>query len=498
MEALLQGFDLAFNATTLTVIFFACLYGLIVGAIPGLTATMATALLIPATFSLDPVSAIAAIVATAATAIFAGDIPGALLRIPGTPASAAYTQDAYALTKTGKPHIALGTGLIASVIGGVIGVMILLLIAPQLARFAAQFSSVEYFWLAALGLSCTVVVSGNSRTKGALSLLIGLFISTIGIDIATGYARFTGGNINLLSGVSFIPAMIGLFAVSQLLKSVNGAGVAVALRPVHSRGLWGAMVTLAKRFKVTILRSSLLGNLLGALPGAGADIAAWVAYAISKSFSKTAGRYGCGSEEGIAGASAANNSAVGGAWTPALVFGIPGDSITAIAVGVMFMKGITPSPQVFVTDGPEVYAILICFLIANLFMLPLGYLAIRIAHRVVSIPSAIMMPAVLVFAAVGAFAVDRTMFAIGIIAVLGVLGYLMEKNDIPLAPAILSIVLGKILEKNFLITMIKTEGQFLQFFDRPIAAVLGIVCIAVWGFIIGHTLRQTFRRNRPK
>ena len=324
--------------------------------------------------------------------------------------------------------------------------------------------------------------------RGAISLLIGLSISSIGIDIATGYARFTFGSINLLDGISFIPAMIGFFAVSQVLRSALHPGRNERVRVGPIRGLWPAMGRQVWQHKGNVLRSSLIGNLLGALPGAGADIAAWVAYSVSKAFSKDKPRYGHGSEEGLMGAGAANNSALAGAWTPALVLGIPGDSITAIAVGVLLMKGVTPGPQVFQTDGAEVNAIFFCFLFANLLMLPLGTLAIRWSRHILSIPEVALMPLILLFSIVGAFAVDRSMFAVGIIAVLGVFAFFLEENDIPVAPAILGIVLGEVLEKNFLITMIKTQGDFLAFFDRPLAAVLGALAIAVWLAVIARSL----------
>ena len=489
MDNFFQGVTLVLEPDVLIVIFLASLYGLAIGALPGLTATMAIALLVPVTFFLDPVSAIAAITATTATAIFAGDIPGALLRIPGTPASAAYTEDAYALTLLGRPEAALGASLIASVAGGVVGVVLLMLFAPALARFAVQFSSVEYFWLAVLGLSCAVAVSGDSLLRGTLSLLIGLLISTVGIDIATGYPRFTFGSIHLLSGISFIPAMIGIFAVSQVIRVAVAGRQTNAQTPIRALpdlvgGMWRALV----RFRMTILRSSLIGNLLGALPGAGADIAAWVSYSVSRLLSRTPETYGKGSEEGIAAGGAANNSAVAGAWTPALVLGIPGDSITAIAVGVMMMKGITPGPRVFVTDGPEVYAIFLGFLLANLLLLPLGFVAIKLARHVLSVPQAVLMPVILMFSITGAFAVDNAMFAVGIIAVLGLVAFGMEENRIPFAPAILGIVLGAVIEKNFLITMIKTQGSLAGFFDRPLAAVLGGLTIAVWALILARAL----------
>lgn len=488
MENFTEALALVVRVDVLLTILLSAIFGLFVGSVPGLTATMSVALLVPITFFLDPVPAVAAIATASATAIFAGDIPGALLRIPGTPASAAYVDEAHALTKNGQSEVALGTSLITASLGGLIGVLLLAVFAQQLAAFAVKFSSVEYFWLGCLGLTAAVAVSSASLSRGALSLLIGLLISTVGIDIATGHPRFTFGQMNLLDGVSFVPAMIGMFALSQVLRSVTvDLDVKVPVAKIGS--LSKQMFDTVRVYWKNILRSAVLGNLLGALPGAGADIAAWVAFSLSKRFSRTPEKFGTGHPEGIADAGAANNAAVAGAWTPALVFGIPGDTVTAIAIGVMMLKGITPSPRVFETDGTLVLAIFLAFALANLIMIPLGMIAIRLARHALSVPTRILMPIILIFCIVGSYAVDNTVFSVWIMLGLGVLAYLMEENGIPIAPAILGIVLGKVIEKNFLITMLKTQGDVMGFFDRPVAAVLGIATLALWSFLIFRAIR---------
>ncbi len=478
-----EVFELVFRWDVLSTIFLAACYGLFVGSVPGLTATMSVALLVPITFFLDPVPAVAAIATASATAIFAGDIPGALLRIPGTPASAAYVEEAFALTQKGQAERALATSLVSSCLGGLIGVALLAVFARQLASFAVKFSSVEYFWLGCLGLTAAVAVSSSSLVRGTLGLLIGLFISTVGIDIATGHARFTFGQLDLLDGVSFIPAMIGMFALSQVIRTVTTELDSVVPK-AKVGSLSGEMVRVVRSYWKNICRSAVFGNILGALPGAGADIAAWIAYSLSKRFSKTPEKFGTGHAEGIADAGAANNSAVCGAWTPALVFGIPGDTVTAIAIGVLMLKGITPSPRVFTTDGTMVYAIFLAFALANLLMLPLGMVAIRVARQALSIPKRVLMPLILVFCIIGAYAVDNTLFSVWIMLGLGILAYFMEENGIPIAPAILGIVLGKVIEKNFLITMIKSQGEVAGFFDRPVAAVLGATTLLLWGWLV--------------
>ncbi len=476
----LTAFALVFDPFVLMVIFFAAVFGLFVGAIPGLTATMATALLVPITFFMDPVPAIAAIVTAVAMAIFAGDIPGALLRIPGTPASAAYANEAHAMTRKGLAELALGTSLVSAAAGGLFGTIVLVTSAPVLAEFALNFSSFEYFWLACLGLSCAVFISTDSPLKGVVSLLIGLFIATIGIDITAGYPRFTFGSVELMGGVSFIPAMIGMFAISEVLRYVASTS---KLYPVPQQAIGNVFIGIGgalRQYKTNLLRGSLIGTSIGILPGAGADIAAWVAYATSKKFSKKPQEFGKGYVEGLVDSGAANNAGLSGAWVPAIVFGIPGDSITAIVIGVLFMKGMNPGPTVFLHQPELIYAVFIAFFIANLALIPLGFVTLRSARQILRIPRHVLMPIILMFCVVGAFAINNTVFGVTVMLILGILAYIMEENDFPIAPTILGIVLGPMLEDNFMSSMIKADGNLLGFFDRPIAAVLGVATVLIW------------------
>jgi len=480
MEAVLLAFALLFDPYVLGVMLAAALFGLFVGSIPGLTATMATALLVPVTFFMAPVPAIAAIVTTVAMAIFAGDIPGALLRIPGTPASAAYCDEAYALTSKGKAELALGTGLVCSAIGGLIGSLVLAVTARALAEVAIQFSSFEYFWLACLGLSCAVVVSTGSTLKGLVSLLIGLFIATIGIDITAGHPRFTFGSVELMGGVSFIPAMIGMFAVSEVLRYVTSTHEQKPMVQQRIGNVFKGLGPVLARYKLNLLRGGVIGTAIGILPGAGADIAAWITYAVSKRFSKEPEKFGTGHVEGLVDASSANNAGLSGAWVPALVFGIPGDSITAIVIGVLYMKGMNPGPTVFLAQPELIYAVFIAFFVANIALIPLGFLAIRLSRQILHVPRRMLMPVILMFCIVGSFAINNTVFGVTVMLILGVMAYVMEENGFPVAPTILGIVLGPMLEDNFMSSMIKADGSLTGFFSRPIAAVLGTLVIVLW------------------
>jgi putative tricarboxylic transport membrane protein len=480
---MVNWFDIAVQLADpylLLVIIASALYGLAIGAIPGLTALMATALLVPFVIFMEPVPAIASIITASAMAIFAGDIPGALLRMPGTPASAAYTDDAYGFTRKGQGATALGAGLVASAIGGMVSAMFLTLAAPSLATIALAFSGVEYFWLGLLGLSCATFVAGPSLLKGLASLFLGLAMATVGMDPVSGMPRFTFGSTNLIGGLGLIPVLIGLFAVSELLRSSSASDEQTA-----GNGKVGSilrtMPPLVWRHKLGVLRGSGIGTLVGALPGAGSDIAAWISYAVARRGSKI-GRQDNdeGAVERIVSASAANNGSLGGAYIPATVFGIPGDAITAIVISVMFIKGVNPGPTLFLNNPQTIYTIFAIFFVANILLVPLGILCIRCFGVLVRLPRAYVAPLILMFCMLGAFSVENTMFGVAIILFVGLLGYLMEANEIPLAPAILGLILGPMIEQTFMTTMLKSQGDITIFFDRTIGATLGVMTIGAW------------------
>ncbi len=477
---LIEAARLVFDPLVVGVILASAIYGLFVGAIPGLSATMAVALLVPVTFFLPPVPAVAAMVTSTAMAIFAGDVPGALLRIPGTPASAAYCDEAYAMTRKGQVETVLGAGLVFSVIGGLFGTVVLITAAPALANAALSFSSYEYFWLVLLGLTCAVFISPGRPLKGLVALLVGLLIATVGFENPAAYPRFTFGSTALMSGIQLIPMMIGMFAVSEVVRFAVASEDPIEDVKQDIGRIFRGQGALVRRYPLATLRGSVLGTLVGALPGAGADIAAWMAYGISKRFSRTPEKFGTGHVEGIIEAGAANNAALAGAWIPALVFGIPGDSITAIVIGVLYLKGMNPGPTIFIEHPENIYAVFLVFILANLLLLPLGWLLIKAAKNVLHVPRRVLMPVILLFCAVGAFAINNSVFDVGVMLAFGLLAFVMEANKFPIAPAILGVVLGGMLEQNFVTSMIKADGHLLAFFERPVAGSLGAATLLVW------------------
>jgi TctA family transporter len=492
------------DPTLIVVVLCSAVYGLFIGAIPGLTATLATALLVPIAFFLDPLPAIAAIITMSAMAIFAGDIPSALVRMPGTPASAAYTEDAYRLTQSGDGARVLGVGLVGSAIGGIVGAVVLMAAAPALARLAMQFTSYEYFWVAVLGLTASVIISQGSQVKGAISLLIGLLLSTVGIDIALGYARFTFGSVSLLQGINFIPAMIGLFGLSEVLRNLLHPVRRVSSPRMSTKGMFRSTFATLRRYKASMISGNLIGGGIGALPGAGGDIAAWVSYAMTKNASRERHLFGRGTGhiQPIVAAGSANNAALASAYVPALVFGIPGDTITAILIGVLFVKGVQPGPTLFTEQGSLLYGIYLMFIIANLLLIPLGYLAIRGSGHLLRVPKSVLMPVILAFCVVGSFAINNGELEVIVMLLLGILGYLLERGGFPLAPVVLGLVLGPIVEKNFMQSVIKTDWDLTQFLTRPVSGLLMVVTILVLAYpalrgLVGRLTSRTPLSRRP-
>jgi len=496
METLVSALALLADPWVITVILLSAALGLFVGAMPGLTAAMAVALLVPVTLYMEPVPALAMIATLSCMAIFAGDIPSCLLRIPGTLASAAYTDEAYAMTQKGQAETALGASVVFAAIGGLLGTLVLATVAPELARIALRFSSFEYFWLVCLGMSCAVLVGGQSTTKSLLSLMLGLMVGMIGMNNPAAFPRLTFGNVNLLGGIELIAAMVGLFAVSELFRMVT-TGHRQPTPEFRPQGrILAGQWKLLRRYPAQWLGGSMIGTVIGALPGAGVDIAAWVSYAVSKRFSRQRHLFGTGHPEGIVAAGAANNAAVSGTWIPALVFGIPGDAITAILIGVLYLKGLNPGPMIFQTQADVVVALFVVFFAANLVMIPLGVGAIKLSVHILRIPKLMLVPVILLLCVVGAYAITNNPVSILVMLAFGLAGFVLMENEFPVAPAILGIVLGPMLEQNFFNSMIKADGNFMEFFSRPIAMWLGIVTVAVWAVMAANVLASRLRPAR--
>ncbi len=501
MDVLSAAFAQVFSLEILTVIFVSAVFGIFAGALPGISVTLAVALMLPITFFMSPVAALSAIATVCAVAIFAGDIPSVLLRIPGTPASAAYTDEAYEITRKGKGQQLLGAILLCSSFGGLVGALALAVMAPILADFALSFTYYEYFWLAALGLTSAAFICTNDPVKGVVSLCIGLMLAMVGFDPIFSLPRFTFGVVELFGGLNFIAALIGIFAFAEICRVYVKGGVSAHVNARADTGVFTGVPAMLWRYKGHLARGPAIGTTIGALPGAGSDVAAWIAYALSRKASRTPERYGTGHPEGVIAAASANNAAACGTWIPSLVFGIPGDSVTAIVIGVFYLKGLQPGPMVFLNESVLIYSIFIAFFVANILMIPAGFVAIKAARQITRVPQIELMSVVLLFCIVGSFAINNTAFGVLLMLTLGLLAFIMQENDFPVAPIILGMIMAPLLEESFMQGMILGNGSMLAFVSRPIAALLALVTILIVAWpvlrLLYHRLGARGGAGRP-
>lgn len=486
MEAFLQACGVVFDWHILFMILCGVTGGIAVGAVPGLTATMAVAIMTSFTFHMSATAAIMVLLGVYFGGVYGGSIAAILLHIPGTPAAVMTARDGYPMSRRGEGGRGIGIATYASFMGGVIGIILLMVGAPLIARFALRFSAPEYFSLAVFGLSIVANISGDSLPKGIVAALIGIVICMVGMDPITGMDRFTFGVRDLYTGFQFIPVMIGLFGVSEIFGQLNKASNVVVLQKISR-----ILPTLAdvRHTAGTILRSSLIGVGIGALPGTGGSIASFVAYNSARNNSKHPERFGTGIAEGIAAPESANNAATGGALMPMLTLGVPGDAITAILIGAFILHNIQPGPMLF-TSNPEVlYTIYIGSMVANFFMAVVGFLCAGLFARLISFPYYILLPVILMLCMVGSFAVNNNLFDTKVMLFFGVIGYVLTKLDVPLTPLVIGIVLGPIVEENLRTTIIMSQGQWSYFYTRPIATFF--VALTIFSLVL-----EQYRRHR--
>ncbi len=400
----------------------------------------------------------------------AGSITAILLKIPGTPAAAATAIDGYELTKQGKAGLALSAATFSSFSGGTLSIIVLMFLSPVLASWALKFSASESFALATFGLSIIASISGESLIKGLIAGVGGLLIATIGLDPMGGFPRFTGGFVELMN-VPFIPVMIGLFAASEAFRSMEqnqqirqGAKVAIGslLLP------WQTL----RRIALTILRSSGLGVFIGMIPGAGADIAAFVAYNETRRFSKTPENFGKGEIKAVASCEAGANGCTGGALLPMLTLGIPGDAVTAIMLGALTLQGMQPGPLMFTDHGDMVYTLFVGMIFCYFMLLVLGLLSLKVIGNVVKIPGNILTPMILALCVVGTYALNNSLFDVGIMLIAGVVGYFMQKGGYPASPVVLALIMGPMAESNFRRALSLSGGSLDFLYTRPITLAL--------------------------
>lgn len=453
--------------------------GLVIGALPGLTANMGVALLIPVTFGMDPAAALIMLLAVYTSAIFGGSVSAVLLHTPGTSASAATAIDGYALTLQGKAGLALRIATFSSVCGGLISGIFLLTLTPPLSLISLKFGPAEYFLVAVFGLTAIGSVSTGSVNKGLISGALGLLISTVGLEINSGFPRFTFGIGDLHSGVSFVAAMIGLFSLSQVLIMAESTHREKQLKAnVINDWRYIPRWQEIKEIKTTVLKSSLIGVLVGILPGAGGDIASWISYNEAKKSTKKPELFGKGSIEGVAASEAANNAVCGGSMIPLLTLGIPGSATAAVMLGGLMIQGLVPGRELFTRYAELSYTVMIGFLLANIAMGVVGMLIARFMVNVTKLSNKVLAPLVVVFCVVGSFAVGNSLFNIWVMLVFGILGYIMRKTGFHPAPMVLGLILGPMAEKGFRQSLALSDGNLFGYFlTRPISVILIVLIV---------------------
>jgi len=472
--------DVLLNPVYVLSIFSATFMGLIFGALPGLTATMGIALLLPVTFTLPKVQALGMMIGVYVGGIAGGAISAILLNIPGTPSAVVTTLDGYPMAKKGQASQALGWAATASFFGGFISWVILVSVAPQLAKFALRFGPPEYAALALFGLTIIASITAESMLKGIISGLIGLWLAIIGIDPMIGNLRFTFGSINLMGGIGIMPALIGFFAIPQILLSLTQKKV--EMFNIKEKGKTLKIIpslTSVWNNKINLIRSSIIGTFVGMIPAAGGNIGSFLAYDQAKRFSKKSEQFGKGSIEGIIASEAANNGVTGGALIPLLSLGIPGDSPTAVLLGALMIHGLQPGPQFF-TKTPELAVGLFTLaLLANIFMMLIQYYGIGIFVQILKIPLHFLAPLLVVLSVIGSYAMRNSFFDIWVTLILGLFGYLLVRGKFPMAPIVLGLVLGPMLESQIRRSLIISGGDWSIFFTRTISVILILLSILV-------------------
>ncbi len=493
LEHLFTGLVSAFSPSVFPVLVFGVVGGVILGAMPGLTATMGVAILLPFTFGMDATPALVMLIGVYIGGIYGGSISAILLKTPGTPASAATVLDGHTLAAKGQAARALSISAVASFVGGLISTVILIAIAPILANFALRFNAPEYFALALFGLTIIASVSSDNIIKGLIAGGIGLLVSTIGLDPISSVPRFTFGVMDVYSGINVIPVLIGLFALSEALNQLEKLVKESKVKPIKFDHHILTKSDL-KTMMPTAVKSGLLGTSIGSVPGAGADISAFVCYNEAKRVSKKPQEFGQGSVQGLAAAEAGNNGVTGGSLVPLLTLGVPGDAVAAVLLGALIVQGLTPGPLLFTQSPDVVYGVFSSMLVANIVMLIVGLVGIRFFCRIIEIPKVLLIPMIVSLSIVGAFAINNSMFDVGLAVGFGVLGFILGKLTIPTSPILLAIILGPMAETNLRKALLMYDNSWSFLYDRPIA--LAFVVLAV--FSAYSTIRMKKRQRQAE
>jgi putative tricarboxylic transport membrane protein len=474
---LLLGFQVALSPQNIFFCFVGVLLGTLIGVLPGIGPVTGVALLIPITYGLDATTALITMAGVYYGAMYGGSTTSILLNVPGESASTVTCLDGYQMARKGRAGPALGMAALASFIAGTFSVIMLTLISEPLADFAVSFGPPEYFALTFLGMTMVTSLTGKSMLKGIMSGVFGLLVACIGIDAISGAARFTYGQIYLLDGVGFIGVAVGLFAVAEVLTNIEQPAQRIFLETkLTIRNMLPNWQDWKDSFGA-LWRGSLIGFVTGVLPGAGATIASFLAYAAEKRASKHPERFGTGVIEGVAAPEGANNAACGGALIPLLTLGIPGSGTTAVLMGAILMHGLRPGPMLFDNNPTFVWGFIASMYIGNVMLVILNLPLIGLWVSLLRVPYKLLMPLIILISAVGVYGTDNNMFDVWVMFVFGIIGYLMRKLDFPPAPTVLGLVLGPMVERSLRQALTMSHGSIDIFFVRPVSAVLTILAL---------------------
>ncbi|MBP3751713.1 MAG: tripartite tricarboxylate transporter permease [Pyramidobacter sp.] len=457
--------------------------GILGGAMPGVSPSMAVAILLPFTFGMSPTMGMVMLCAIYLASNYGGSITAVMINTPGTPSAVVTAFDGYPLAKNGRPGYGLGVSLVASVWGGFVGIIILILFSAPLAKVALKFWPAEYFSLALMGLSTVSSMAGKRWVESLMAVLLGLLLNTIGLDHVNGVNRFTFDILNLFDGFSFVPALIGLFALSEVFQNVEENDYSAYKTVTDKVSVWPSVREYLS-LKWSILRSGVLGTLIGIFPGAGGTIASFIAYDVEKRLSKHPEQFGQGALEGVAAAEASNSSSVGGALVPLLTLGIPGSASTAVLIGALMIHELRPGPELFTKHPDLVYTLFSSLFMANVVLYLLGTWGSRIWIKVTQVPKTVLYPMIFAFSIVGSFAVRSSVFDVGVCLGFGIVGWMLKKYHYPLSPIVLGLVLGALIETNLQMTLVMGGPALL--FTRPLSATLLAITavLLVWPVIV--------------
>jgi len=474
MSAFSLGLEHIMTLSVMGSIFIGTVLGVIVGVLPGLGSVIGITMILPFTFSMGQIPALALMLGIYCGSVYGGSISAIVINTPGTPQAAATALDGFPMAQRGNADLAIGWATAASTIGGLFSVFVLIIAAPQLAAFSLNFTAIEYFALGIFALICIANVSRGALTKGLLAGAIGLFIATIGVDHVTGDMRFTFGNFEMTAGISLIPSIVGLFALSEVFmrtyetsktKAIIAHNVGFKLPPVKD---WIPRLGL-------LIKSCAIGSFVGTLPGTGAATSAFIAYSEAKRSAPNRDKLGTGEPDGIVAAESANNAVTGSAMVPTLALGIPGDPVTAVMLGTFIIHGLTPGPRLFSENLDLVYAVFLILIAVNILMFVVGALGAQLFTRALRVPEPLLMTMVVVIAIVGAYGVRGNPLDLATAFLAGVAGFILRLGGFPLAPLVIGMVLSQMIENSLRQGLLLTRGSFFAFFERPIALTLFMV-----------------------